>query len=352
MKTSIEETIFQILVGRTETKKYGRRRINEQEVHQILRHGRNLLRNEPFMLELSGEIVIVGDLHGNIDDLIRIFEKMKYPPQTRYLFLGDYVDRGNFSCEVMILLIALKVLYPTCVYLLRGNHETYSLSQNYGFFDEVCSKFNETIYEEFVDTFQLLPLCAVVGNRIFCVHGGISPKMTKLKHLRTLSKPSEINGDSVYSDLVWSDPSDDVHYFEPSNRGRGYLYGSAALTEFLDENQLDLVVRSHETCNTGVLWPFINNPKTNDKCITIFSSTDYCQSGNNAAVLRVSQTLSIYIEFFHSLSQKEKQSKEVAFPYWLNGFAKSQEKSYNFVPQNIYTASHLRRKRSRSHHHH
>ena len=351
MKTSIEEVIFQILIGRSDTTRYGKRRINEHEVHQILRHGRNLLRNEPFMLELSGEIVIVGDLHGSIDDLIRIFEKMKYPPQTRYLFLGDYVDRGNFSCEVMILLFALKIMYPNCIYLLRGNHETYALSQNYGFYDEVCRKFNENIYEEFIDTFQLLPLCAVVGNRIFCVHGGISPKMTKLKHLKTLSKPTEISGDSIYSDLVWSDPSDDVHYYEPSNRGRGYLYGSYALLEFLKENQLDLVVRSHETCDTGVLWPFLNNTKSGDKCITIFSNTDYCERGNNAAVLRVSSTLSIYIEFFHALNQKDKQNKEVSLPYWLNGYAKTQEKGFNYQPQNTLTASQLRRKRARSHHH-
>lgn len=123
---------------------------------------------------------IVGDIHGQFVDLLRLFDHSGWPPKSRYMFLGDYVDRGPQGLETFTLLACLKLKYPNDVWLLRGNHESDNVNKIYGFYDEVLQKYPEKfdIWELFVQTFNNLPVAGLVGKKIFGMHGGISPDLT------------------------------------------------------------------------------------------------------------------------------------------------------------------------------
>ena len=279
---------------------------------KLMDEAQQVLVQDPILLRLPADIVIVGDIHGNIDDLVRIFEQCKYPPETRYLFLGDYVDRGRNSVEVIALLFALKCKYPKHIYLLRGNHETQTVSRSYGFLRECTAKYMTTLFAEIVFVFRALSIAAVVGDAIFCVHGGISPELKRLEDFAKLWRPKEVVW-GVFSDMLWSDPSLDVEWFAPNSRGVGYLFGLNAVNAFLEQNNLQVMIRSHEACSDGCMSPFGDEKK----CVTVFSNSDYCGRGNNAAVLRVAEDLMIRTEMIPCLSPEEKKLRRVLLPTWL-----------------------------------
>lgn len=315
--SEIDEIVFQVLLSRMHGKKRYAQPVTSETMHRLLNQVQDLLKKEPVMLELSADIAVVGDIHGNIDDLLRIFERLRYPPAMRYIFLGDYVDRGIYGTEVLMLLFALKVKYPENVYLLRGNHETENLSRFYGFYKEISGKYEEDIYMSIIDTFELLPLCAIIGERIFCVHGGISPQLKNVDDLARFSKPKELSGCGIFTDMTWSDPGIEVDEFTTNERGCGYIYGPRALTSFLDDNGLDLLVRSHEMCIDGVAWPYADDEETVDRCLTVFSNSNYCYRGNSGAILHISSDLLVNVEVFPPLSEQEIKKRKVLLPYWL-----------------------------------
>jgi protein phosphatase len=271
----------------------------------------NHLSAEPVMLRVLANIHIVGDIHGNIDDLLRIFERCGYPPETRYLFLGDYVDRGNCGVEVLVLLFALKCMFPTHVYLLRGNHETDTVGGSTDFLKECRQKYSQAVFRKCHETFQLLPIAAIVGDGIFCVHGGISPLLKSVEEFEKMDKPGAALS-PLFIDLLWSDPSSSVNDFSPSGRGAS-LFGEAPLRLFLERNRLSLLIRAHEMCSDGVCFPFA----TSNQCVTVFSTSDYCGDGNAAAVVTVSHDLMVDSVVFPKLSAKAKQMRRVQFPEWL-----------------------------------
>merc|ERR1712032_287687 len=133
------------------------------------------------LLELEAPIKICGDVHGQFQDLLRLFEYGGLPPESNYLFLGDYVDRGKQSIETISLLLAYKVKYPCNMFLLRGNHETATITRMYGFYDECKRRYNTKVWKRFIDAFNCLPVCALVQEKILCMHGGISPDLTNLR---------------------------------------------------------------------------------------------------------------------------------------------------------------------------
>lgn len=278
----------------------------------LVNAAKETLDQDPILLKLHGGIHVVGDIHGNLDDLLRIFEKCGYPPSANYLFLGDYIDRGSHSIEVFSLLLALKCKYPEHIYLLRGNHETIQISKYYGFMKECSRKYNSAIYTEFSSIFPSLPLAAIIGNAIFCVHGGISPLLTSVKKLALMSKPMD-NPRGIFVDMIWSDPNANITTFIPSKRGIGYHYGLDAVREFLDSNGLQMMIRSHEECQKGLNWCF----RGSKKCVTVFSNSDYCGHGNSAAVVTVSESLVIGKAEFVPLTSEAKQKRRVVLPVWI-----------------------------------
>jgi len=240
--------------------------------------------NQPTLLRIEGDFTIVGDIHGNIRDLMRIISHAGDPLNTNYLFLGDYVDRGDFSLEVISLLLALVLANPDRVYLLRGNHEFAEVNSQYGFKDQVRREYDENIWKKFNEVFEQLPLAAVISSEIFCVHGGLSPLFSSIEQLENISKPiidekSHPDTWKMIMDLMWSDPCTSVPMFIPSMRGHGCLFGGNAILNFLNENKMKRILRAHQFSILGVSGVF------GDSVITIFSSSNYRPDAKNSCGL-------------------------------------------------------------------
>ena len=162
-------------------------------------------------------------------------------PDTNYLFMGDYVDRGYYSVETVSLLMALKVRHPTRLTILRGNHETRQITQVYGFYDECLRKYGTpNIWRAFTDLFDYLPMTALVENTIFCLHGGLSPSIDTLDHIRALDRIQEVPHEGPMCDLLWSDP-DDRSGWGISPRGAGYTFGQDISESYNHTNGLNLI---------------------------------------------------------------------------------------------------------------
>ena len=142
-------------------------------------------------------------MHGQFYDLLRIFEHGGYPPEANYLFLGDYVDRGKQSIESICLLLAFKIKYPENFFLLRGNHECASINRVYGFYDECKRRYNIKLWKIFCDCFNCLPICALVEDKIICMHGGLSPELNHLDQIRKIVRPTDVpeEGRKIYYNI-------------------------------------------------------------------------------------------------------------------------------------------------------
>lgn len=258
-----------------------------------------ILKNQPCLLRLKPPIVIVGDLHGQYFDLIRIFQKYGYPNCANYLFLGDYVDRGPNSLDIIILLLTFKILYPNNIFLLRGNHECASVTSNYGFADE-CSKKNR-VYSNFLPVFQVLPIAAIIGNKIFCVHGGIAPSIESLDEIENFKRPNEVPSIGTLHELLWSDPSIQINGFGKNNRGSCMSFGAKAARDFLTKFGFEMLIRAHENVEEGYTFPF--GKKMN--FLTVFSATQYSKGHNLGAVIVIDDALNYYIDSYKGLNIDE-----------------------------------------------
>jgi serine/threonine-protein phosphatase 2A catalytic subunit len=186
-------------------------------------------------------------------------------PDTNYLFMGDYVDRGYYSVETVTLLVALKIRYPERITILRGNHESRQITQVYGFYDECLRKYgNANVWKFFTDLFDYLPLTALIDNQIFCLHGGLSPSIDTLDNIRALDRIQEVPHEGPMCDLLWSDP-DDRCGWGISPRGAGYTFGQDISEAFNHNNGLTLIARAHQLVMEGYNWSQDRN------VVTIFS---------------------------------------------------------------------------------
>jgi protein phosphatase len=236
-------------------------------IHVLSEAATELFMKWPIVLPLSSPISVIGDLHGNIHDLVRILRAA--PQDAPVLFLGDYVDRGSFSIEVVILLLALVVRHPGRYFLLRGNHECVNVTENYGFKGEVLSDFDMSVYNALMTAFMWLPLAAIIDGSIFCVHGGIGPHVRSVEDIKSLRRPlANTTVCPTVAELLWSDPSETVAWFgEPTGNGRP-LFGRSAVRNFLMENNLKSILRAHQCVNGVQSAPGM-------PVATIFSSSAY-----------------------------------------------------------------------------
>lgn len=262
------------------------RMVHRRFILQILVSAHRVLKALPSLVDLdvpaSSHITVCGDTHGQYFDLMKIFELNGLPSTDNpYVFNGDFVDRGSFSVEVILTLLAFKVLNPQCMHLTRGNHESKSMNVIYGFYGEVKAKLGPSAVELFRELFCALPLAYVLGNKVMVVHGGIPTcPGGDLASLREIERTREPPDEGPMCECLWNDPQDELGT-TPNKRGVGVAWGPDLTQKYLSENGLSLVVRSHEVKEEGY-------ELTHDGfCCTIFSAPNYCdQMGNKGAFIR------------------------------------------------------------------
>ncbi|XP_055338967.1 uncharacterized protein LOC129588660 [Paramacrobiotus metropolitanus] len=263
-----------------------RAHLDPNEINSLCNVATRVFRSQPVLLRISSPLCIAGDIHGQYNDLLRLFEQNGRPEDgQRYLFLGDYVDRGAQSIETICLLLAYKIKFPHDFYLIRGNHEERALNKYYGFRDECVAYYGAKMWSTFNRVFDWMPLAAVVCRKIFCAHGGIGPTLDDLAQIDNISRPHRSSSRGVACDLLWADP-DPMAYSWKKNvqRNVSYVYGRNQVHEFLQGNNLQSIVRAHEQpADRGFSYPFF--PDTS--VLTIFSAPGYEGSTTDGAVVRL-----------------------------------------------------------------
>ncbi|CAJ0571622.1 unnamed protein product, partial [Mesorhabditis spiculigera] len=252
---------------------YECKQLTELNVKQLCEKAKEILEKESNVQEVKCPVTVCGDVHGQFHDLMELFKMGGKSPDTNYLFMGDYVDRGYYSVETVSLLVSLKVRYPSRVTILRGNHESRQITQVYGFYDECLRKYgNSNVWKYFTDLFDYFPLTALVDGQIFCLHGGLSPSIDTLDHIRALDRIQEVPHEGPMCDLLWSDPDD-----------RG---GWDISETFNHSNGLTLISRAHQLVMEGYNWCHDRN------VVTVFSAPNYCyRCGNQAAMVELDDEL-------------------------------------------------------------
>ncbi|GMY21759.1 serine/threonine-protein phosphatase PP1 [Fagus crenata] len=260
--------------------------LSEGEIRQLCVNARQIFLSQPNLLEIHAPVRICGDIHGQYQDLLRLFEYGGFPPSANYLFLGDYVDRGKQSLETICLLLAYKIKYPEKVSMLRGNHEDAKINRIYGFYDECKRRFNVRLWKIFTDCFNCLPVAALIDGKILCMHGGLSPELQNLDQIKEIPRPTDVPDSGLLCDLLWSDPDANVEGWAMSDRGVSCTFGADRVADFLDKNDLDLICRGHQVVEDG--YEFF----AKRRLVTIFSAPNYGGEFDNAgALLSVDESL-------------------------------------------------------------
>ncbi|KAJ1365454.1 hypothetical protein KIN20_025759 [Parelaphostrongylus tenuis] len=257
------------------------------EIHLILERAMEAMKSSPILLEVRCPVNICGDIHGQYGDLMRIFNACGLPFKQRYLFLGDYVDRGRHSLEVILLLLALRIQFPRKVYLLRGNHELSNINRVYGFNAEIRQRYrnlaeSKALYDHFNEVFAQMPLAAIVSGRILCMHGGLSPNLNSLDDIRKLQRPLRVVR-GLAQDLLWADPETGTKGFQQNKiRAVSHIFGEDMVRDKCKQLNIDLIIRAHQVVEFGYAF-FCGR-----SLITVFSAARYHEElVNYAAVVRV-----------------------------------------------------------------
>lgn len=292
-------------------------RLREDQVLKILDMGASVLKKEPNLLQVPAPVTVCGDIHGQYYDLLKLFEVGGDPKDTSYLFLGDYVDRGSFSIECVLLLYSIKVTYPKTFFLLRGNHECKHLTEYFTFKWECLHKYSAEVYKAACDSFNTLPLAALMNDQYFCCHGGISPDLNSPDDLNKIDRFREPPTRGLMCDILWSDPLEEYdddeetrHFIPNSVRGCSYAFTYKAVSNFLRRNNLLSVIRAHEAQDAGYRMYKKSQDTGFPSLLTMFSAPNYLDTyKNKAAVLKYGNNV-----------MNIRQFNSTPHPYWLPNF--------------------------------
>ncbi|CAD8124068.1 unnamed protein product [Paramecium sonneborni] len=308
-------------------------RIAKEELFKLVADCNKLLKNEGNVIYLQDPLTVVGDIHGQYYDLLKLLEPKVggNPETTKYLFLGDFVDRGSYSIEVVILLYAIKINYPNTVYFLRGNHECRQLTAFFNFKDECLYKYDQETYDMLMDSFDLFPLSCIINSKFIAIHGGISPDLKSIEDIKKLDRYHEPPRSGLFCDLLWSDPVDhdqgnlDSQWKSNEVRGCSWFFGNDASTKFLQRNSLISIIRAHEAQLDGYKMHRWNGGQDFPVVITIFSAPNYCDVYNNrGAVIK-----------FENNTLNIQQFQYTPHPYLLPNFMDIFTWSIPFVAEKI-----------------
>eukprot|EP00039_Didymoeca_costata_P016174 m.286365 g.286365 ORF g.286365 m.286365 type:complete len:307 (-) comp16350_c0_seq15:2037-2957(-) len=274
----------------------------------------DILMEEGNIISVPTPVTVAGDIHGQFYDLEELFKTGGSIPDTSYIFMGDFVDRGYYSLETLTRLLTLKAKYPSRICLLRGNHETRQITQVYGFYDECLNKYgNANAWRYCTEVFDLLAVAALIDGKTLCVHGGLSPDVPTIDHIRLIQRDQEIPHEGAFCDLVWSDP-DDVDTWAMSPRGAGFLFGEKVTDEFNEINGLSLICRAHQLVQEGFKFMF-----TKENLVTVWSAPNYCyRCGNVASILTFDENGGSEPKLFHAVPDEHRIiPPRVTTPYFL-----------------------------------
>ncbi|KAH7824516.1 putative protein phosphatase [Monocercomonoides exilis] len=275
-----------------------------------------ILLEEATVISLSTPINICGDIHGQLFDLFKLFKVGGPIPQQRYIFMGDYVDRGRYSLETLTFLLCLKARYPERITLLRGNHETRNISHSYGFFDDCMKQYGNLLpWTKSVEVFDCLPLAALIDETTLCVHGGLSPDVRTIDQIRLIPRRLEVPLKGPFADLLWSDPEASVESWGPSPRFCGYLFGYKVTKRFCDLNKISLICRAHQLVFGGYKYAF-----PEEQClVTVWSAPNYSYvCGNVAAILQMFANEEKHFVLFSEEDEAKREiPKKITVDYFL-----------------------------------
>ncbi|XP_003740062.1 serine/threonine-protein phosphatase PP1 isozyme 7-like [Galendromus occidentalis] len=254
--------------------------LSREDVEYILDWGQRVVRREESVTEIAGPVTICGSLFGDFRNLLDLLEVGEHPPLNSYLFLGDFVNRGKNSLEVVCLLVSYKLLYPSCVVMLRGAQETNELTRRKGLKAEIKYRFDTHLYKRLMEFFGFLPLASVVAGRIFACHGGLNRHVHTIDSVRRIIRPLPTL-ERAAAGIVFSEPIEGTGFLGHADESCGY--GSDKVLSFLKAAGLDLI------CRTGDCVPGGFRYHCNRNVINIFSTMNFCGHGNPAALLKVAR---------------------------------------------------------------
>lgn len=255
------------------------------------------------LLELDSPVKICGAIHGQYFDLLRFFEHGGFPPESNYLFLGNYVDFGEQSIETICLLLAYKVLYPENFFILRGIHECMAVNCDYGFLSECCRRYNVGLWNSFCDVFNCLPAAAIIENSIFCMSSGLSPDHISMEQIRRMRRPVDVPHQGVLYDLLRAHPNEEIVGWGVGDDGLSFTFGHDIVTRFLSRFKLDLICSGRQVVEDG--YEFFGDRSF----VTIFSAPDFCGQSNNGAMLTVGETLTCSFQILRSVRTEQNQDE-------------------------------------------
>jgi serine/threonine-protein phosphatase PP1 catalytic subunit len=249
-------------------------------ISKILTVVKLIFEEENILLEINvnpntESVYVIGDIHGDLETLMELIKIINKDKPKLVIFLGDIVDRGPKQLECLLMIFALKILFPLKYYIIRGNHETFEINQNYGFLQEFLLKFHDqNKFNEILKVYNTLPICALINKTILCLHGGIPQDIEILKKLKgqkckDINELFASNAQSIFQ-IMWNDPKERLEGFSESFRGPGInSFGSDVFEVFMNHNHLKYLIRAHECFSEGYRWFF------NNRLLSIFSSANY-----------------------------------------------------------------------------